>query len=130
VGGGTHRLTLLWQVQFQQLTPAARSGVTVFSMNYPLTTPFSNRFPTAVVSALRALAFLKERGFTSVTIVGESAGGQIGSLVAAYLHNPLLLTRLGREVSEPIARPPQGSPGVTHTARDSRVQNARGWGRN
>jgi len=73
-------------------------------MNYPLTTPLSNRFPAAIISTLRCLSWLKSQGFESVSIVGESAGGQLGSMVAAYLHNPLLLTRLARDVDEPVSK--------------------------
>ena len=65
------------QVQFSQVTPWARQGLCVFSMNYPLTNPWKNRFPAALVSALRCVAWIRSQGFESVSIVGESAGGQV-----------------------------------------------------
>mmetsp|Transcript_6942 Transcript_6942/g.10988 ORF Transcript_6942/g.10988 Transcript_6942/m.10988 type:complete len:406 (+) Transcript_6942:20-1237(+) len=88
-------------VQVQQLTPLVRSGFSVFTFNYPLAP--ESRFPVAVVSTLRVLAWLKrEKGIDSVACIGESAGGNLITMATAFLHNPQLLKELNAIVEENI----------------------------
>ena len=87
-------------VQFQQLTPWVRVGHHVYTMNYPLAP--RHRFPTQLVSVLRALRYLRaEMGQTEVVLVGESAGGNLASMAAALLANPPLLAEFA---ADPAAR--------------------------
>ncbi len=68
-------------VQLQQLTPWARAGHTVLSLNYPLA-PW-DRFPAALLSTLKAFSFLRSRkGIRHLKVVGESAGANLGSMAA------------------------------------------------
>jgi acetyl esterase/lipase len=82
------------QVQTQQLTAIARSGFQVFSINYPLAP--ADKFPSPLVSVLRALAWLKSRGHQRVALVGESAGANLASMAIAMLHNPTLFEEFGQ----------------------------------
>lgn len=84
-GGGfvsVHRAVLN-----HSMTPLVRAGFTVFSIDYPLAPMY--RYPTAIISVLKALAFLRlEYGVQSVQIIGDSAGGNLVSMAAGILSNP------------------------------------------
>lgn len=74
-------------VLHHSITPLVRAGFTVYSIDYPLAPEF--KFPVPIVSVLKCLAYLRsERGITGVTLMGDSAGGALASLVAAALFNP------------------------------------------
>ena len=83
-GGGfvsVHRAVLN-----HSMTPLVRAGFTVFSIDYPLAPEFKH--PTAIVSVLKALSYLKtERGVESVHLIGDSAGGCLVSMAVAALSN-------------------------------------------
>jgi acetyl esterase/lipase len=68
------------------MTPLVRAGFTVFSMDYPLAPEF--KFPVPILSVLKCLSYMRsQRGVERVTLMGDSAGGALASLVAAVLLN-------------------------------------------
>jgi acetyl esterase/lipase len=74
------------EVMSQSVTPFVRAGYTVYSIDYPLAP--ENRFPTPLISVLRATAWIKRRtGDNSLTLVGDSAGGNLATMAAAVLSN-------------------------------------------
>ena len=78
------------ELLLHQGTPIARAGHQIFSLNYPLAP--EARFPEAVIAIIRALAHLKEaHGIQSLALFGDSAGGNLVTLVAAILSNRDLL---------------------------------------
>eukprot|EP00049_Salpingoeca_infusionum_P013483 m.251768 g.251768 ORF g.251768 m.251768 type:complete len:460 (+) comp15461_c0_seq2:139-1518(+) len=78
------------QVLLHSVTVFCRQGFHVFSIDYPLAP--EDRFPTPVISVLRALSWLKTtHGVEKVMLFGDSAGGNLASLAAAFLSNPRLL---------------------------------------
>lgn len=69
------------------MTPLVRAGFRIFSIDYPLAPQFKH--PTAIISVLRALAYLKtEKGINEVQLIGDSAGGNLVSMAIAALSNP------------------------------------------
>jgi acetyl esterase/lipase len=87
--------------QLHQVTPLARAGFEVFSINYPHAP--EDPFPAAILSTLRSLAWIKgQRGYRSCTILGESAGGNISTYVAALLANAELMADFVKLVDEPV----------------------------
>jgi len=85
------------EVQTQQLTPYARAGFAVYSVNYPLAP--EHVFPQALVSVLKALRWLKvHRGHDRVICLGESAGANLISMAAALVFNKPLMQRFQRDV--------------------------------
>jgi acetyl esterase/lipase len=81
------------ELLLHQGTPIARAGHQIFSLNYPLAP--EARFPEAVIAIIRALAHLKEaHGIQSLALFGDSAGGNLVTLVAAILSNRDLLSEL------------------------------------
>ena len=73
-------------VLHHSMTPLVRAGFTVFSMDYPLAPEF--KYPVPIVSVLKCLAYLSsEKGVEQVTLLGDSAGGALVSVVAAVLLN-------------------------------------------
>jgi acetyl esterase/lipase len=88
------------EVQIQQLTPLVRAGLSVFSINYPLG-PWE-RFPTALVSVLRAAAWVRKQGYQELHFYGASAGGNLITMAAALMCNRPLLEALAAEVDEPL----------------------------
>ena len=81
--------------------PLARAGAQSFSMNYPLAP--DQQFPAAVISTIRALAWVKTRtGAKEVVLMGDSAGGCIASTTAAILSSPDLLRQLCDGCEHPL----------------------------
>eukprot|EP01064_Diplonema_japonicum_P028850 TRINITY_DN4531_c0_g2_i1.p1 TRINITY_DN4531_c0_g2~~TRINITY_DN4531_c0_g2_i1.p1 ORF type:complete len:326 (+),score=7.29 TRINITY_DN4531_c0_g2_i1:49-1026(+) len=75
------------------MTPFVRRGYTVVAVNYPLAP--THPFPHAVVSIVKSLAFFnKEYGYTSIHLHGDSAGGNLTTLTAAFISNPSLLRQI------------------------------------
>eukprot|EP01050_Picozoa_sp_SAG11_P041387 SAG11_NODE_18524_length_488_cov_1.727506_1_plen_133_part_10 len=74
------------------LAPLAREAP-VYAIDYPLAP--DQPFPAALLSTLRALAFVKQHsGCAEVDILGDSAGGNLATMAAALLANPPLLAAL------------------------------------
>lgn len=75
------------------VTPWVRAGYTVWCMNYPLSP--ETIFPQAVVSVLRCLQWLHaEHNIGRVALTGDSAGGNLATMAAAFATNPPLLEML------------------------------------
>eukprot|EP00736_Rhodelphis_marinus_P014365 Rmarinus@m.25750 len=74
------------------MTPYVREGHDVYMVEYPYA-PYS-RFPTQIISSLRALKHVRESGIDTVALVGDSAGGNIAAMVALFLGNPDLFDEL------------------------------------
>lgn len=81
-------------VQLGQLSAIARgANMAVFTYNYPLAP--EDPFPAAVVSTLRAMSYLKtNRGYSSLALVGDSAGGNLVTMAAMFVSNPDLMRKL------------------------------------
>ena len=80
-------------VLIHSMTPFVRKGYTVLAVSYPLA-PYG-KFPAPIISMVRALQYAREEhGVKRVHIHGDSAGGNIGSLVAAFTENPLMMKDL------------------------------------
>ena len=93
------------EVMSQSLTPFVRAGFTVYSIDYPLAP--EDRFPFSLVSVLRAAAWVKQyTGEDKLTLVGDSAGGNLATMATAILSNKTTLL-------------PHLSSAVTATLEDS-----------
>ena len=91
------------ELLMQSITPFVRAGYTVYVIDYPLAP--ENKFPVPLVSMLRALAWVKRRtGHDDVSLLGDSAGGNLVTMAAAMLSNPRLLRRFGRWAGSDVAR--------------------------
>mmetsp|Transcript_131161 Transcript_131161/g.339678 ORF Transcript_131161/g.339678 Transcript_131161/m.339678 type:complete len:417 (+) Transcript_131161:25-1275(+) len=78
-----------------------RAGHTVYSLDYPLAP--QHRYPTALVSVLRGLAFVRQAyGVERCAIMGDSAGGNLVTMAAAMMSNPKLLRQLQESTGEPL----------------------------
>jgi acetyl esterase/lipase len=78
-------------LQHHQSTALARAlGAAIYTINYPHAP--ESAFPHSTLSTLRALRFLREeQGHAQVTLVGESAGGNLVTVVAGLLSDRALL---------------------------------------
>eukprot|EP00039_Didymoeca_costata_P007435 m.99850 g.99850 ORF g.99850 m.99850 type:complete len:491 (-) comp13685_c0_seq2:1158-2630(-) len=104
--------------------PLARNGFRVFSLDYPLAP--EDPFPSAVLSTMRALRWIKARtGVKEVVLIGDSAGGCIVSVVAGFLCNPTLLRELSLQASENIAN--WDMPTISHMVSCYGVLDRYGW---
>jgi len=82
-------------VLMQSVTSFIRQGFDVYCINYR-----REPFPTGMVSALKALRWLKEeQGITHVGVVGDSAGGNLALQSTACVCNLALLEEI-RKLSE------------------------------
>ncbi|KAH9262419.1 hypothetical protein BASA82_000521 [Batrachochytrium salamandrivorans] len=81
-------------VQLGQLPSIVRgTGMAVYTFNYALAP--EDPYPAGVISCLRALSYLKtHRGYDSVALLGESAGGNLVTMAAMFLYNPELMAKL------------------------------------
>ena len=69
------------------MTPLARAGFTVYSIDYPLAP--DHKYPNAIISVLKSLAHLKScYGVTAINLLGDSAGGSLVSMAAGIIANP------------------------------------------
>ena len=83
------------------ITPIARAGCRVYSIDYPLAP--EHPWPAAVLSTLRALAWIRRRtGAGSVALVGDSAGGNLVAFAAALLASRSTLAALADHTGEPL----------------------------
>eukprot|EP00121_Abeoforma_whisleri_P000785 Awhi_evm1s698 len=81
------------------LSPMARAGFKVFCMDYPLAP--KHRFPTPLISVLRALNDLKRnRGVAELFVMGDSAGGNLVTMAISLVYNRELLLSLCEELSK------------------------------
>lgn len=104
--------------------PIARAGAKSFSMNYPLAP--DEQFPSALISTMRALAWVKKRtGANSVVLAGDSAGGCIASSAAAILGSPKLLKQLAEECG--VGLESWDIPAISHLISIYGVLDREGW---
>jgi acetyl esterase/lipase len=83
------------ELLMQSITPFVRAGFTIYVIDYPLAP--QSKFPVPLISMLRAISWVKHRtGQSSITLLGDSAGGNLVTMAGAFLENPRLLRRLGR----------------------------------
>jgi len=81
------------EILLHSITPLARSGYCVYSVDYPLSP--EAKYPSAVLSILKALHWMKVRdGVNQVFLLGDSAGGNIVTVAAALLGNRKMLKEL------------------------------------
>ncbi len=82
------------------LAPFARAGHVVFNLDYPLAPEAP--FPQALESVIRALAWIRERepGAERVALAGDSAGGNLVTMVAALLANRSLFELVDPALAE------------------------------
>jgi len=77
-------------VTLHSVTNFTRLGMDVYCPEYPLSP--ENPFPAPVLSILRSLRWMHTQcGVTEVTLVGDSAGGNLVMVVCALLKNPNLM---------------------------------------
>eukprot|EP00930_Biecheleria_cincta_P046517 TRINITY_DN32089_c0_g1_i1.p1 TRINITY_DN32089_c0_g1~~TRINITY_DN32089_c0_g1_i1.p1 ORF type:complete len:537 (+),score=85.10 TRINITY_DN32089_c0_g1_i1:29-1612(+) len=89
------------ELELHSLGFLVRAGYTVYSLDYPLAP--EHPFPAALLSVLRALAFLHDNhGLKRIILKGDSAGGCIVSMAAAVLCNRKLLQELAAATAEPL----------------------------
>lgn len=81
-------------VQLGQLPSIVRgTGMAVYTFNYALAP--EDPYPAGLISCLRALSYLKtHRGYDSVALLGESAGGNLVTMAAMFVCNPELMAKL------------------------------------
>eukprot|EP00164_Ancoracysta_twista_P022542 GFYU01041553.1.p1 GENE.GFYU01041553.1~~GFYU01041553.1.p1 ORF type:complete len:363 (-),score=88.97 GFYU01041553.1:131-1219(-) len=85
----------------QSVTPYARVGHLTFSINYPLAP--ENRFPIAIISVLKAMAWVRKKyGVDKVIMIGDSAGGNLVTMVTTLLCNKNIFDALAKDVNENI----------------------------
>lgn len=88
-------------VLIASVTAFARHGMTVFSLEYPLAP--EDAFPTAVVSILRALQWMRvEHGVERVVLLGDSAGASLATMAAAFICNKHLMHDLAEACGEAV----------------------------
>ena len=85
----------------------------VYAIDYPLAP--EQPFPAALLSTLRAIAFVKEHcGCDEVDLLGDSAGGNLATMAAALLANPGLMQAFVQECGgQPGGEPRPGWDGDT-----------------
>ncbi|GAB5363883.1 hypothetical protein AAMO2058_000921500 [Amorphochlora amoebiformis] len=89
------------EVLLHSMTPLARSGHVVYSIDYPLSP--EAKHPEAVISVLKALNWMRKRdGIKEVFLLGDSAGGNLITVAAAFIQNPHLLKKLKAYMPEPM----------------------------
>lgn len=89
------------ELELHSLGFLVRAGYTVHSLDYPLAP--EHPFPAALLSVLRALAFLHDsHRVKRIILKGDSAGGCIVSMAAAVLCNRKLLQELAESTAEPL----------------------------
>lgn len=81
------------EVMGQSITPFVRAGFTVYSIDYPLAP--ESKYPGPLVSVLRACTWVKWHSECNhITLVGDSAGGNLATMAAAMMSNDHLLLDL------------------------------------
>ena len=83
------------ELLMQSITPFIRAGYTVYIIDYPLAP--ENKFPMPLISTLRAISWVKRHtGHESVTLLGDSAGGNLMTMAAALIYNKTLLNQFNQ----------------------------------
>ena len=121
------------EVMGQSITPFVRAGFTVYSIDYPLAPEC--RFPGPLISVIRACAWVKQHsGLKEVTIVGDSAGGNLTTMAAALLSNPSLMIDLEEYVQylnisihEPLSISKWNHPSVKSVVSMYGVVDQKAW---
>jgi len=89
------------EILLHSITPLARAGFVVYSIDYPLAP--ESTYPEPVFSVLKALSWMKVRdGCSEVFLLGDSAGGNLVTMAAALLENRALLDKVVEQVASPI----------------------------
>jgi len=83
------------------VTPLARAGCVVFSMDYPLAP--EHPWPAAALSTLRAMRYVRKRTKADrIALVGDSAGGNLVAYAAALLTDRAMLAQLAAHTGEKL----------------------------
>ena len=83
------------------VTPLARAGCVVFSMDYPLAP--EHPWPAAALSTLRAMRYVRKRTKADrIALVGDSAGGNLIAYAAALLTDRAMLAQLAAHTGEKL----------------------------
>ena len=83
------------------VTPLARAGCVVFSMDYPLAP--EHPWPAATLSTLRAMRYVRKRTKADrIALVGDSAGGNLIAYAAALLTDRAMLAQLAAHTGEKL----------------------------
>ena len=83
------------------ITPLARAGCSVFSIDYPLAP--EHPWPAPILSTLRAIVWIKKyTGAKSIALVGDSAGGNLVAFAAALLSDRATLAALAAHTAEDL----------------------------
>eukprot|EP00300_Choanocystis_sp_HF-7_P009590 c16519_g2_i2.p1 GENE.c16519_g2_i2~~c16519_g2_i2.p1 ORF type:complete len:1428 (+),score=267.78 c16519_g2_i2:25-4308(+) len=100
IHGGGWVSTNSW-ILVHSVTPFARLGMDVYCMDYPLAP--QDRFPTAIVSVLRCLAFIRATSpHKRICLFGDSAGGNLATIVAALMSDPELMARSQQSLPDDV----------------------------
>jgi len=87
-------------VLLNSVTCFARQGFTVYSIDYPLAP--ENKFPIPQLAVLQALHWMREdQQVTSLVALGDSAGGSLVSMAAAFIMNPELMQSFAKACDQP-----------------------------
>ncbi len=83
------------------LTPIARAGARVFSMDYPLAPEYP--WPAAALSTLRAMRYVRKcTGADRIALAGDSAGANLIAYAAALLSDRRMLAALAAHTGEEL----------------------------
>ena len=83
------------------VTPIARAGCILFSIDYPLAP--EHPWPAAALSTLRAIRYIRKRtGADQIALVGDSAGGNLVAYAAALLTDRGMLAALAAHTGEDL----------------------------
>jgi acetyl esterase/lipase len=86
------------EVMGQSITPFVRAGFTVYSIDYPLAP--ESKYPGPLISVIRACAWVKRYSQSkTITLVGDSAGGNLATMAAALLSNSHLLNDMNKRIA-------------------------------
>ena len=87
------------ELLMQSITPFVRAGYTVYIIDYPMAP--ENKFPVPLISMLKAISWVKRRtGHASVTLLGDSAGGNLVTMAAALVSNTSLLAKFSESLQD------------------------------
>eukprot|EP00943_MAST-04B_sp_MAST-4B-sp1_P004852 g4852.t1 len=85
------------ELLMQSITPFIRAGYTVYIIDYPLAP--ENKFPIPLISVLRAIAWVKQHtGHEYITLLGDSAGGNLMTMAAALIYNKALFNKFNESL--------------------------------
>ena len=87
------------ELLMQSITPFVRAGYTVYIIDYPMAP--ENKFPVPLISMLKAISWVKRHtGHASVTLLGDSAGGNLVTMAAALVSNTSLLAKFSESLQD------------------------------